>query len=67
MPQRAKDQRYYIRSKDYYRYAVVRMDHGQYAEVQEFAGKLGLSVAEALRTLVEWGLEAPHKAEWDKG
>jgi len=53
---RPKDRVYYVRSKERYKYAVIRMERDQYAAVEEMARRANVSTAEMLRTLVEWGL-----------
>ncbi|MDD9731092.1 hypothetical protein PVW46_14340 [Mameliella sp. AT18] len=46
-----------------FRQAVIRMDHEQFASVRGKAERDGTSLAEAIRTLIEWGLEAEETAE----
>jgi len=57
MPRWEKDRRYYVRSKDRYKYAVIRMDREQYQDVQRYAQEHNVSTAEMLRLLVEWGMD----------
>lgn len=40
------------------RQVVVRMDTDQFAEVRALATEEGTSLAEQIRNLIEWGLEA---------
>ncbi|HMO09152.1 MAG TPA: hypothetical protein PKD10_16105 [Paracoccaceae bacterium] len=40
------------------RQVVIKMDSDQFAEVRALAVANGISLAEQLRLLIEWGLEA---------
>lgn len=40
------------------RQVVIKMDQDQFDEVRELAAREGTSLAEQLRNLIEWGLEA---------
>lgn len=41
-----------------YRQAVIRVDHETFDEMRAKAARDDTSLAEAIRTLIEWGLEA---------
>lgn len=45
------------------RQSVILLDPDQHAEIQARADQHGVSFAEEVRTLLEWGLEAEHI--WD--
>jgi len=48
---------YHSRSKERYRYIVTPLEHDQHKRLQAFAQRNGWSVAETLRTFIEWGLQ----------
>lgn len=53
----------YARSKQLWFVAQARFDHETGAQVQRFASEYHQSIGEAIRTLVQWGLEEHRHGE----